>query len=280
MKNKTAIVAVFAGIALLAGAAWGQNQPKPKSQKELDGLRAIDTAPSAEARLQKIDDFLSAFADSDFKLMVLDEAVEIASEKNDYPLALAWGQRDLSVNPKSYVAMASLALVTANNTKEFDLDKDQKVKQATTWATEALDALKTAPRPFQFPEDKWPMIKTSFEASCHQALGLIGTVNKKYDVAATEFQTAYDLQPEPSYLVRKGEAQSKDRKYDDAIATYDKVLAMPDLNPVVKRVTENMKNNALRAKNASVAPAAKPAAAPAPPPAAPAPAPPAQDEKK
>ena len=255
MKNKTAIVAAFTGIVLIAGAAWAQNPPRPKSQKEFDSLKAIDAAPSAEVRLQKIDDFLAAFADSDFKPALLDEAVEVAAEKNDYPLAMAWGQRDLDANPKSYVAMASLALVTANNTKEFDLDKDQKLKQADKWANDALATLKTSPRPFQFPEDRWPEIKKSFEASCHQALGLVAMVQKKYDVSSTEFQAAYDLMPESSYLVRKGEAQTKDRKYDDAVATFDKVLAAPDANAVVKRIAENMKQNALRAKGG---PAARP----------------------
>jgi len=277
MRKRTAILAALTGIVLLGAAVWGQNAPRPKSQKELDGLKAIDTAPSADLKLQKIDDFLAAFADSEYRFVLLDNAVGIASEKNDYPLAMAWGQRDLDVNPKSYVAMVSLALVTANTTKEFDLDKDQKLKQAEKWANDALELLKTATRPFQYPEDRWPEIQKTFQGSCHQALALIGMVRKKYDVAASEFQAAYDLLPEPSYLVRKGEAETKSGKFDDAIATFDKVLATPNLSPVVKRITENMKNDAIRRKGG---PAAAPAPAPAaPPPQAPPPTAP-EGEKK
>jgi tetratricopeptide (TPR) repeat protein len=194
----------------------------------------------------------------------------MASEKNDYPLAMAWGQRDLDVNPNSYVAMQALANVTANNTKEFDLDKDKKLAQAEKWANGALEALKTAPRPFQYPEEKWPDIKKFFQASCHVALGMTAMDRKKFDAAAAEFQTAFDTLPEPAYLIRVGEASLKGGKFDNAIGAYDKVLATPDLNPVIKGVAEREKADALRRKGVPAATPAK--TAPPPPTAAPPPA--------
>ena len=271
MRKTLAIVAILNGILLMAGAAWAQDAPRPKSQKELDGLKAIDAAPSVDAKLQKIDDFLAAFADSQYKLLLLDQAVGMAADKNDYPLAMAWGQRDLDVNPNSFVAMQALANVTANNTKEFDLDKDKKLEQAEKWANSALEALKTAPRPFQYPEDKWPDIRKFFIASCYQALGLVAMDRKKFDVAVTQFQAAFDTLPEPAYELRVGEANLKGGKFDNAIAAYDKVLAIPDLNPTIKGIADRQKADALRRKGV---PAAVPApAAPPPPQTAPPPAP-------
>jgi tetratricopeptide (TPR) repeat protein len=281
MRKTTAILAILTGVLLLAGAVWGQNQPRPKTQKELDSLRAIDSAPSVEVRLQKIDDFLTSFPNSDYRDIVLDQAVQIASDKGSYPDAMAWGQRDLDANPTSYIAMLSLATVTARNTKEFDLDKDQKLAQAEKWANGALDALKAAKRPFFIPEEKWPEAQKAYEASSHQALGMIAFDRKKYDAAAAEYRTAFDLQPEPSYLIRQGEADIRGTKYDDAIAAYDKVLAMPDVNPVVKGVAEREKRDALRRKGVpATAPATAPAPSPVTPPATPPPTPPAADSEK
>lgn len=264
MKTRNRLQAIIAGIALLAGmTALGQNAPRPKSQQELDALKAIDTAPSLEVRLKKIDDFLGSFADSDYKPILLDQAVGMAAEKNNYVLAMAWGQRDLDANPNSYVAMEAMATVTANTTREFDLDKDQKLNQAEKWANTALELLKTAPRPAQFTEDRWPTVKKFYEASCHLALGMVANDRKKFDLAAAEFQKAFDIMPEPAYLIRLGEAQVKGRKYDDAIATYDKVLATADLNPVVKGVAEREKGDAVRLKGGPAPAPAKPAS-PAP----------------
>jgi tetratricopeptide (TPR) repeat protein len=272
MRKKTAILAALIGCVLLGAAAWAQNAPRPKSQKELDALKAIDAAPSLDAKLQKTDDFLAAFPDSDYKQYLLDRAAEMAADKKDYPVAMAWGQRDLDGNPNSFVAMLSLARITAGTTKEFDLDKEKKLADADKWANSALDLLKTAPRPAWFSEDKWPQVKKYYESSGQQTLGLIAMDRKKYDVAAAEFQTAFDTMPEPAYLIHVGEASIKGGKYDIAIAAYDKVLATPDLNPVVKQVAERERNDALRRKRVPpAAPAAQtqPAAqtAPAAPPA-------------
>ena len=271
--RKTTAILTLTGIVLLAAAAWGQNPPRMKSQKELDAWNAINAAPSVDSQLQKIDDFLTAFADSDYKLILLDRAVELAANKKDYPLTMAWGQRDLDVNPTSYVAMLALARVTADTTKEFDLDKDQKLAQAEKWANGALDALKTATKPAAYSEQRWPDLVKYWQSSGYQSLGLIAMVRKKYDVAVAEFQKAFDISPEPVYLVHVGEANLKAAKYDDAIAAFDKVLAMPDLIPVIKQVTEREKREALRRKGvpataapAQPAPAAAPATA-APPPA-------------
>jgi tetratricopeptide (TPR) repeat protein len=267
MRKKTAILAALIGCVLLAAAAWAQSAPRPKSQKELDALKAIDAAPSLDTKLQKTDDFLAAFPDSDYKQYLLDRAAEMAADKNDYPVAMAWGQRDLDSNPNSFVAMLSLAKITAATTKEFDLDKEKKLIDAEKWANSALDLLKTAPKPAWFAEDKWPQVKKYYESSGYQTLGLIAMDRKKYDVAAAEFQTAFDTMPEPAYLIHVGEASIRGGKYDNAIAAYDKVLVTPDLNPVVKQVAEREKNEALRHKGlppAAAAAPASPAAQPAP----------------
>jgi tetratricopeptide (TPR) repeat protein len=281
MRKKTAILAALIGCVLLAAAAWAQNAPRMKSQKELDAWNAINAAPNVGVQLQKIDDFLTAFPDSDFRLVLLDRAADLAANKNDYPLTMAWGQRDLDANPNSFVAMLSLAKVTAATTKEFDLDKEQKLAQAEKWANTALDILRTAPRPVAFAEDKWPLVRKYYESSGYLSLGLVAMDRKKYDAAAGEFQKAFDTVPEPVYLVRVGEADVKATKYDNAIAAFDKVLATQDLNPVVKQVAERDKNEALRHKGvppaaaaAPITPAAQPApAAPSAPAASPAPAP-------
>ena len=251
MRTRKALLQTLTGLVLLASlAAWAQNPPRPKSQQELDALRAIDAAPSLDVKLKKIDDFLAAYADSDYKLIVLNQAVSLAAEKNNYPLAMAWGQRDLDADPHSYVAMEAMASVTAATTREFDLDKDQKLNQAEKWANTALEELKTAQRPPQFPEDRWPMAQKFYEAQCHLALGMIAIDRKKFDVAATEFQNAFDITPEPAYLIRLGEAQVKGGKYDAAIATYDKILATANLNPVIKGVAEREKADVIRRKGA------------------------------
>jgi hypothetical protein len=75
-------------------------------------------------------------------------------------------------------------------------------------------------------------------------------------VAATEFKTAYDLDPQATYEVRLASVYQTAGKNDEAIALCDKVLAEPNLHPAIKQVATNIKAAATKAKPA--APAAPP----------------------
>ncbi len=269
---RTTINTAFTGavILLMGWAASGQNLG-PKSPKERDALVAIQNAPDADGKLKAIDDMLANFADTAYKPILLDMAVGIAQQKGDYPLTIVWAERDLEASPKSYVAMLAISTSTASNTKEFDLDRNEKLDKAEKYAHQALDAVKTATKPPLVPEDKWPDAQKYYEASAHAALAMVAADRKKYDDAIAEYKTAIDISPDPASMIRLGDTYVKAGKYDDAIAMFDKVSAMPDVPPAFKQFATNAKNNAIAKKKAASGGAAAPAPSPAP--ATPAPAP-------
>jgi hypothetical protein len=94
---------------------------------------------------------------------------------------------------------------------------------------------------------------------------------KKTDLAITEFKTSVDIAatPDPATYVRLAVAYNLAGKYDDAIATADKVATIPGAAPQVKSVAQAERVRAIQAKKKAEAAAAPPAATPAP--AAPAP---------
>ena len=76
-------------------------------------------------------------------------------------------------------------------------------------------------------------------------------VRKKYDVAETEFKLpsiAAD-KPDPATMVRLGKAYSDDGKYDEAIAQFDKVMAMQDVNVQVRQVAQAERVRTFQKKN-------------------------------
>ena len=58
---------------------------------------------------------------------------------------------------------------------------------------------------------------------------------------------------DPTTLVRLAAAYSKVNKFDDAISTLDKVIAMPELNVQVKQIAQAERARALQAKNKAAA---------------------------
>ena len=259
---KTCIALSF---ALVAGLAVGQAQPKPKSQKELEAIQAIFNAQDPDGRIAAAENLLTKFADTEFKAIALQVAAASAQQKNDFEKMVLYSERTLEADTKNYPAMLMLANGIAAKTREFDLDKEEKLARAEKYAKSAIDLVKVAakPRP-DLPDADWEAAKQSYLAQGYEALGLAAMVRKKYDDAATQFQSAVTASPEPATMVRLASAYNLSKKPDQALATLDKLNATPDLHPSIKAVAAQERNNAVKLKGGAATPAA-PAATPAAP---------------
>lgn len=233
---------------------------------------AVQNAADVDGRLKAIDSVLTNFADTEFKPGLLIMAALLYQQKGDADNMLIFGERALEADPTSYQAMLLLGNGYATRTREFDLDKEDKLAKAEGYAKKALEALKTAekPRP-DITDEQWTEGKKQLIAQGHEVLGTAAMVRKKYDVAVSEYKTAMesDSTPEPTIMVRLASAYTQAGKPDDALPLLEKVMAMTDVNPQVKSVAQAERVRAMQVKNK----AAAPAAAPKPAPDAPAPAP-------
>lgn len=244
---------VLRGALALAVAVPGLlAQPKPKSKAEMDALQAMYGAQSADARIAACENVLTKFADTDFKAVALYFEAASYDQKHDYEHTVVFGERTLEADPKYYQAMLLLAGVIAQHTKEFDLDREEKLAQVEKYAKTALDLLKDAPKPNAgITDDQWTAAKKDFASQAHVALGMGGMARKKYDVAESEFKTAIagtDV-PDGATMVRLGRAYSDDGKYDEAIAEFDKVKALPDASVQVKQIAQAERVRAWQKKN-------------------------------
>jgi len=256
-------------VIALAVALPGLAQPKPKSSEETDALKAMFGAQTADARIAAAENVLTKFKDTDYKAVALYFEAASYREKGDYEHTVVFGERTLEADPKHFQAMLMLAAVIAQHTKEFDLDRAEKLAQVDKYAKTALELLKDAPKPNpSLTDDQWTAAKKDFAADAHVALGMGAMASKKYDVAQSEFKLALETadRTDPATIVRLGKAYSEDGKYDEAIAQFDKVMAMQDANVKVRQVAQAERVRTFQKKGpAKPADAAPPAATPAPP---------------
>lgn len=254
MRNTIArflTAALCAGGLLLAQTpAPAAKQMKPKSEKERQAIVAIQNATDPDARIAAADNLLTKFADTDFKVYALQAMAYSAREKGDSDAMIVYSERLLEADPQNYTAMLLIAGGLAQRTREFDLDKEEKLTKATKYANDAIAALKTASPPpgTALTPEQWEGAKKDFESEAHEALGNIALVRKKYDVAVTEFKTASDMssQPNPTVMARMVQALNQSGKYPDAVAASDKILALPNLNPQVKQFVTGQKEFATK----------------------------------
>jgi tetratricopeptide (TPR) repeat protein len=246
---------IFSGVLALAAGAAGlmaQNAapkgPAPKSKSELEALQALFQAQgNPDGVIKAADDFIAKFADTDFKETVFNMEADAYQQKRDPAKAQIYAEQALKANPKSYQASIMLAELITQGTRENDLDKAEKLKQADQYANEAMALVKDAVKPNpQITDAQWDEFKKSLVGRANNALGMGALVNKKYDDAAAKFKTAAENDPQPAYLVREASALQSGGKNDDAIVLCDKVLADPQTHPQIKQVAQQVRAAAVK----------------------------------
>jgi tetratricopeptide (TPR) repeat protein len=157
--------------------------------------------------------------------------------------------------------MLILAKGIAQKTREFDLDKEEKLAKAEKYARDAMVILKDAPKPNpQVTDDQWVQAKKEFTAQGHEALGFAASVRKNYDVAIAELKQATEDFPDPVTMVRLAAAYDQAKKPDEALPILEKVMAMPDLHPSIRQFAqaERVRATQLKSAGTGTAPASAP----------------------
>jgi tetratricopeptide (TPR) repeat protein len=244
---------LICGAITISTASAFQTQPKPKSNAEIQAIQAMFSATPGEAQIAAAEKLLLNFADTEFKSMALFLEADDYMRMGQFEKSIVFGEQSLAADPQNYQAMLLLARQYAAHTNENDLDKEEKLSKASTYATDALGVIPNAPKPNpQITDAQWDGFKKDYMSQAHEALGMVADVRKKYDAAATEYKTALDgaSTPDPSTMVRYATAEEHLGNYDEAIAMLDKAIADPNSQPVVKQFATAEKNKAIAAKNA------------------------------
>lgn len=242
---------VLAALPVLAQQAAG---PKPKSQKEVDALKKVQADAQANNYDQEIQDInytLENFADTEFKDMLLNMAMEASEKKGDYPNTVAFGEKVIQADPKDVTARVSLAQAIATHTRDTDLDKDQSVKKIEDYANKALELMKTNPGPPPgINAEQWPPYQKQLEGEAHDALATAALLQKNYPKAIDEYKAAYAAMPNSIILTHLGKAYLSAKQWDDAIANADKVLSAADASAGIKQIAQQQKDQATKMKGA------------------------------
>lgn len=248
------IIALFIGTACGAALLLGQaKQPMPKSQKEVEAIQAMFSAATPDDQIKAAENLLQKYADTDFKALALFVEAQAYENKNDAEKAIIYAERMLEVDKTSYQAgqaMTMIAKITALRTREFDLDKEEKLAKAEKMANQSIAVFQDAQKPNpNITDDQWAQAKKDGLAQAHEALALVALDRKKNDAAAAEFKLALDTaQPDPSTMLRYASLLNNMQKYDEAIAMTDKILAQPQLHPAIKNLATQEKDKATKAK--------------------------------
>jgi len=249
MRSLQALPCAIAAIGLL----WAQKQPAPKGPKELAALQAVQTAKSPDEQVKAIENVLTNFPDTDYKSLLLYSAMQVEIQKGDYAQIMFYGERLLEVEPKNAFALVTLAGETARRTREFDLDKEEKLAKVDKWAQAGVEAAKDMPKPApQISDDQWTSARKDLQAQAYAALGMSASLRKKYDDAIADYKQALSVAstPDSTTWVRLGQVYLDADKLDDANAAFDKALGDATAPASVKQIAQSKKDEVAKKKAA------------------------------
>jgi tetratricopeptide (TPR) repeat protein len=238
---------------------WAQ---KPKSQKESEALQAVmaqmsSKTPDPDAQIKAIENVLTNFADTEYKIILLQTAMQIESQKNDYAQTIFYAERLIEADPKNGPAFITLAGETARHTREFDLDKEEKLAKVDKWAKAGIEVAKTAPKPNPtLTDEQLEIYRKDLQSQAYVAMGMAASLRKKNDDAIADFKQAAETAatPDSTIWVRLGQAYMDAGKFDDANAALDKALSDATAPPSVKQIAQAKKTEIAAKKGAGAKP--------------------------
>lgn len=223
------IALALAALACVAGL-YAQ-MPQFKSQEEVDAFMLVQGAATAQERASAGADFIANFPKS--------EAVGLASymvmlsyqQMNDFDNMLLYGEMVLDNNPAAGVktgTLISLANAIPTRTREFDLDKEEKLNKAEDYAKQAINLIPTLEKMDpNMTDDQWLETKMDFMSQCHEAIGSVMIKRQDFPAAEASMRKALEMSPNPApyTMYQLATALSKQGKNEEAVGLLDRCTA-------------------------------------------------------
>ena len=216
---------------LVCVAGLYAQMPQFKSQEEIDAFILVQSAATEDQRASAGVDFIAKFPKS--------EAVGLASymtmlayqQLNDFDNMLLYGELVLDSDPVPNVrvgTLISLASAIPARTREFDLDKDEKLNKAEDFAKQAMNLIPTIQKMDpNMLDDEWLATKMEFMSQCHEAIGSVMLKRQDYAAAEASMRKAMDLtpSPQPFTLYQLATALNKQGKNEEVGELLDRCTA-------------------------------------------------------
>jgi tetratricopeptide (TPR) repeat protein len=250
----------------------GRPMPAAKTQEEFKAYQEATAKPSAAEVEAAAAAFATQYPQSDLKLLVYRKAMYDYQNINNGEKTVAMARKMLALDGNSPEALVTFATVTAQTTRETDLDREERLNEAAADASKALQTINTDLLiPADAAKDRVEAFKNSLRAMAYDALGTVAMVKRDYPTAETNLSKSAELNamPDPVTYLRLSVALDQQKKYSQALDAANKAVQYsadsPQANNLAKQERDRLQklvNAGGTATPSSPAPATPPAAKP------------------
>ncbi|MGZ4835911.1 MAG: tetratricopeptide repeat protein, partial [Terriglobales bacterium] len=173
------------------------------------------------------DAFATKYPDSELKAGVYIRAMNLYGQANNSEKMIAMGRKSITADPTNPVPLAQAGSALVEGTRETDMDRDQRLAEATKDARSAIDNINELAVPPDAPADRVAAVKASILTMAYDTLGMVNLNKKDYATAEQEFLKAVDAskaQPEAVVYLRLSVAQDQLKQYPQALESANKAV--------------------------------------------------------
>ncbi len=252
-----------------AAPATGRRPPQAKGDEELKAFQAASAKTTPADAEAAANDFATKFPNSELTVLLYRKAMYDYQNQNNAEKAIEMGRKMIQLDPNNPEALVMVATFLSERTRDTDLDRDERLAEATRDAQKALQTVDTdIMLPANMPPEQADAIKKQMKGMAYGALGTLDIAKKNYPAAETNLRSATQLYPaDPLAWLRLAYALDQQKKYQDAMAPVNNCLQtsadQPQVNNLCKAERDRLTKLAAAPPSAAPPPTApQPAAVP------------------
>ena len=213
-----------------AGATTHKAPPAAKTPEEHAAYQAILTNPDLAAAETAALEFETKYPLSEVRNLVYQNLMYRYQQTNNAGKTVEMGRKALQFDPDNPMALVTVGSVISERTRETDLDRDQRLGEATKNAQQALDRmdswLATAPG---ITDAQAQGVKPLLVSSAHAIMGMVELTRKNPAGAEKHYRISLDANPanpDPVTLLRLALALDQQTKYAEALTFANRAVEL------------------------------------------------------
>jgi tetratricopeptide (TPR) repeat protein len=212
----------------------GKRPPKVNSQEEFAAYKAAIAITDPAAEEKAADDFATKYPASELRPLVYKSVMQHYQQANSGEKMVEMAKKVLAIDPDDPEALVGVAQVAVEQTKDTDLDKDQRLDEAKKDAERALITVDTDVPTSGYPPEQLNAYKSFIRSQAYFVLGTVAFKTSKWAEAETNLKKSIDAlpqQPDVVAVYRLALALDFQNKIPEALKAAQQAVDLTKDNP-------------------------------------------------
>ena len=231
--------------ATSSAAAPASKSPQPKTQAEYDAFKAASSQNDPAKLEVAATDFAQKYPDSELRGFLFQEAMGQYQAANNSEKALEMARTALKYDPYNPVALLTSAQILAERTRDSDLDRDDRLAEATGNARSALQHAGEVQQPPNMTPEQFAGAMAQLRGTAHEVIATVAFKKSDYFNAIKEYNLAAAEEKDHTDAVvwlRLAVANDKTNDMRAAMESVDKAIAASEPGSQIRQLAEQEKS--------------------------------------